>query len=324
MEFRTQVEVDKPTFSIGMKDRFITIGSCFSDSIGQRLAENKLEGCINPTGTVFNPISIHKMLTMAIQEEIPRATGYCSREQVFLHHDFHSVFFDASQPMLEQKLNNRLTDFRNAIKSCRVLFITYGTAWVFEQLDTRQIVANCHKMPPAQFNRFLLTQKRILESFAEMLKLLEQVNPTIQIVLTVSPVRHLKDTIPLNSVSKSILRLSCDTLTQLYPQVSYFPAYEIMLDDLRDYRFYQSDLIHPSPTAIDYIWLKFSESYFDADTRVFLEQWSKVKMALNHKAFNPSGESHIQFLRNLETELKALSNIINVEEELLSVQNQLG
>lgn len=323
MEFRTEIKSDKSPYAIGVKDGFVTIGSCFSDAIGHRLSENKFEGLVNPTGTIYNPISIHNLLLMAIKGTAPRLDGYCSREQSFLHHDFHSVFFDSNQEALALKLKNLLAQLHKAIKSCRVLFITYGTAWVFEHRIAQQIVANCHKVPQVQFNKFLLTQKRALESFEEMMQLLLTINPNIRVVLTVSPVRHIKDTLPLNQVSKSILRLMCHTLTQQYPQVSYFPAYEIMMDDLRDYRFYDPDLIHPSPVAIDYIWQKFSESYFDDSTRALLTRWTKIKTALNHKAFNPASESHTQFLRNLEQELSALCDTIDVTAELAYVHQQL-
>lgn len=324
MEFRTEIKLPKAPFSLGLADGFVTVGSCFSDAIGERLHANKFAGLVNPIGTTYNPVSIHNLLLLAINRQAPRSDGYCFRDHVFFHHDFHSAFFHANKTELGRQLMQVLDTLAAALSSCRVLMITYGTAWVFEDQVTKQIVANCHKVPQAQFTKFLLTQKRILESFDNMLQALLRINPSIRVILTVSPVRHIKDTLELNSVSKAILRLSTHTLTQHHKQIVYFPSFEIMQDDLRDYRFYEQDLIHPSGMAIDYIWQKFSQAYFEADTQTFLKQWQKVKASLNHKAFNFQSDAHLRFLQNLEEELSRLSQFADLHEEMNTVRNQLA
>ena len=184
-------------------------------------------------------------------------------------------------------------------------------------------MANCHKMPQANFEKFLLTQKRIIESFEHFYNSLKKLNPACRIILTVSPVRHLKDTLELNSVSKSILRLSCHTLSQTFPDVAYFPAYEIMLDDLRDYRFYRPDMIHPSDQAVDYIWGKFGEAFFESETNDFIKEWKKIKAALDHKPFHPKEMAHQKFLLDLLGKLNLLKDKVDVGEEIGFVKGQI-
>ena len=168
-----------------------------------------------------------------------------------------------------------------------------------------------------------LTQKKIIESFEGLMKELLEFNPDIKVILTLSPVRHLKDTLELNVVSKSILRIACHTLSELYPQVEYFPAYEIVLDDLRDYRFYDRDLLHPSPAAIDYIWDKFQERYFTSDTREFVREWGEIRKGMAHKAFQPRSDSHQAFLKQLLSRLIELKGKVNVDKEISLIEKQL-
>lgn len=323
MDFRTEVNIEPASFSMGLNDGIVTIGSCFSDAIGEQLIQNKFNVLANPFGTVYNPLSIHKLLLMTIRKESPRADGYCQRDGLFLHHDFHSSFVDKSRDLLQSALVDQLNQVGDALRACRVLMITYGTAWVYEQKLVKQVVANCHKIPQQQFEKFLLTQKRMLESFDIFYQSLLEVNPTVKIILTVSPVRHIKDTLELNSVSKATLRLTCHTLTEANPNVVYFPAYELMLDDLRDYRFYKPDLIHPSEQAETYIWEKFCKAYFTADTHDFLKRWSKIQSALQHRPFNPNSASHYKFLKTLLSELNEVNNTVDVSAEIELVQKQL-
>jgi hypothetical protein len=324
MDFRTELTIDPTSFSIGLNDGIVTIGSCFSDAIGEKLRQNKFLVLANPLGVVYNPLSIHKLLLMALEKENPQADGYCERDGLFLHHDFHSSFAEKSRELLQNTLLGQLSRIGDALRSCRVLIITYGTAWVYEQKSIRQVVANCHKIPQQQFDKFLLTQKRILESFEAFHKAILEVNPTVKIILTVSPVRHIKDTLELNSVSKATLRLTCHTLTKANPNVVYFPAYELMVDDLRDYRFYKSDLIHPTAQAEAYIWEKFCNAYFATDTIDFLRRWNKIQSALHHRPFNPNSDSHQKFLKALLVELNELHNTVDVRAEIGLVQKQLS
>lgn len=291
--------------------------------MGNKLHESKFNVLTNPFGTVYNPLSIHKLLSMAINQEAPDITGYCQRDDLFLHHDFHSTFASETKEGLAAMLNAQLKLVQQPLKSARVVIITYGTAWVYEQQSTKEVVANCHKLPQQQFSKLLITQKRILESFENLEKLLHQFNPTIQTILTVSPVRHIKDSLELNSVSKATLRLSCHTLAENYSNVSYFPAYEFMLDDLRDYHFYEPDLIHPTKAATDHIWEKFCATYLNDDSKIFLTRWNKIRAGLQHTAFNPASESHQRFLQKLLAELKTMDFVVPVKAEIAQVESQL-
>jgi hypothetical protein len=203
------------------------------------------------------------------------------------------------------------------------LIITYGTAWVYELLETKEVVANCHKMPQTLFAKSLMTQKKVLDSFETMYGLLKSFNPNIKIIVTVSPVRHLKDTLELNSVSKSVLRVACHTLTEQYHDVLYFPSYEIMMDDLRDYRFYKSDMIHPTKDAEEYIWEKFVERFFDDSLKSFLKKWGEIRTALAHKPFHPTSSSHQKFLHQTLKKLLELKALVNVDQEVAMLEEQL-
>jgi hypothetical protein len=200
--------------------------------------------------------------------------------------------------------------------------MTYGTAWVYQLKDNGEIVANCHKVPANQFSKSLLSHLAITESFDEFYLTLKKINPAIQIILTVSPVRHLKDKLALNSVSKSVLRLACHTISSSHDDVHYFPAYEIMLDDLRDYRFYKADLIHPSDVAEEYIWEQFITCYADEHLRQFIQDWKAILAALAHRSFHSNTVAHQQFLKNTLEKLQAFKTLVDVEPEIALIKSQ--
>lgn len=321
--FRTVLHSTPSSINIGLKDRCFTIGSCFADNLGQLLQKYKFDVLVNPFGTAYNPISIHKGLSYAIHNESPPLSTYGELNDTFFNYDFHSSFSALNEDTLRHNIINTINQSHEFLKSATTVLITYGTAWIYERKDNGDIVSNCHKVPGINFNKQLLTQKKILESFEVFYQKLMTVNPHIRIILTLSPVRHLKDSLELNAVSKSILRLSCHTISEMYNQVEYFPAYEIVLDDLRDYRFYDRDLLHPSPEAIDYIWRFFGERYFDPDTRAFAKRWSEILRSLDHRPFHPESASHQQFLIHLIKQLEELKRTVNVDKEISEVKNQL-
>ncbi|MFZ1807893.1 MAG: GSCFA domain-containing protein [Cyclobacteriaceae bacterium] len=321
--FRTVLNNSPSSFSIGLRDGCFTMGSCFADNLGLLLQKHKFEVLVNPFGTTYNPISIHKALNYAIQNELPSTDTFGELNETYFNFDFHSSFSALDINNLQRNIGNAISKSHSSIESATTLLITYGTSWVYERKDNGEIVSNCHKVPSAQFNKQLLTQKKILESFKIFYQQLMVVNPNIRIILTLSPVRHIKDSLELNAVSKSILRLSCHTLSELYPQVEYFPAYEIVLDDLRDYRFYDRDLLHPSGEAIDYIWRIFGERYFTKDTADFIKQWDEIIKALTHRPYHPTSAMHQKFLSHLLSKLEGLKQTINVDKEISQVKSQL-
>ena len=322
-EFRTILTNTKASFQIGHPDHCLTIGSCFADNLGQLLQQYKFNSLVNPFGTSYNPISIHKALQYAIGNDSPKPETFGELNETHFNYDFHSSYSNLSKANLEKSLSDTIKKTHEFLKSASILFITYGTAWVYERIDNGEIVSNCHKVPARNFKKQLLTQKKILASFKALHDRLHELNPKLKIILTLSPVRHLKDTLELNAVSKSIVRLSCHTLAELYPNVEYFPAYELVLDDLRDYRFYDRDLLHPSPEAIDYIWKYFGERYFSTETLRFNQQWGEVMKALKHRAYQPNSVEHQKFIGGLISKLEDLKSKINVDKELSQLRSQL-
>lgn len=321
--FRTEIKIDKEKHSVSLKQDILTTGSCFSDAIGNTLKENKFPVLVNPFGTNYNPVSIHKTLRAALNGALPLSHSYFEHNGLYCHYDFHSEFSSPDKSLVEATVKSVIQTTHNFIKEAHWIIITYGTAWVYRRNETNDIVSNCHKMPAQNFTKELLTEKKILESFEGFYQNLKAVNPTCKIMLTVSPVRHIKDSIELNSLSKSILRVACHTLTELHKDVVYFPSYEIMLDDLRDYRFYKSDMLHPNVDAEAYIWNKFADSMFDDRTKEFIKKWKPVYTSLQHKPFHGQSESHQKFLKKLLADLEELNGTINVTEEITSVKAQL-
>jgi hypothetical protein len=321
--FRTVVNIPPSTHFLGLKTRILTLGSCFADVMGQRLKSNKIITDANPFGAIYNPHAIHRVLKYAIENTTPAENTFLQNNQVFLNYDFHSELSALSALELKNVLSEKIRSTHNFLKAAEWLIITYGTAWVYQRSDNEAVVANCHKMPSQNFTKSLLTQKKIIESFEAMYEALRSLNPNIKIVLTVSPVRHIKDTLVLNSVSKSTLRLACHSISNSFPDVDYFPAYEIMVDDLRDYRFYKADMIHPSEEAENYIWQKFIDCYADKALKTFLYAWSEIRIAMAHKPFHPNTKAHQDFLKEILRKLDMLKNQVNTETEVKFIQDQL-
>jgi hypothetical protein len=321
--FRTELTPAVLPRLIALHHPILTVGSCFADTIGQQLGASKFNVLSNPFGTVYNPLSIHLLLLHSATNTPPRDDGYLQREDVALHFDFHSRFAALSRSALAQQITNVINTAHRFLHHARWLLITYGTAWIYRLKETHRLVANCHKIPASIFTKELLTEKQILDSFDELHQTLSIMNPHLQIILTVSPVRHLRDTLELNSVSKSVLRLACHTLSQQYANVHYFPAYELLLDDLRDYRFYHSDLLHPSAEAVQYIWDKFIQAAVDDSTRQFIQEWAAIRQALEHKPLVPNSRAHIQFVEATLNRLQKLSTLVDVSNEMEALKKQL-
>ncbi|MCX6214902.1 GSCFA domain-containing protein [Spirosoma sp.] len=324
MQFHTEFSPEPLPFRLGPDSRIVTIGSCFADVMGRRLIDNKLEVLNNPFGTIFNPIAIAKLLTMALRGATPDDNGYVERDGVWFHYDFHSSLWANTQDELRTKLTDALSTTAEAIRQADFLFLTLGSAIVYRHLETGEVVANCHKMPGTLFEKYLYHIDHLRDDLTRLLKTLHKANPRLKVVLTVSPVRHTRDTMPLNSVSKSTLRVLSHELTIWNSWVTYFPAYELMMDDLRDYRFYEPDMIHPNAQAHDYIFEKFAQSAFDTELRAFVTQWAQISRSLAHRPlYSDNSPAHQQFLVKLLAELEVLSKRINLSTELADIRTRL-
>ena len=270
--YRTEINIQPSAQKIDHSHKIMTIGSCFSQVIGDRLVENKFNVQVNPIGTLFNPISIFKLLNTGPLDE----DGYLENNEMYFHYDLHSDLRAKDRKTLETIAGAKKQTCDAFLNEASWLIITLGTAWVYERTSNNQIVANCHKVHQNEFKKRLLGMKEIVSAFDQLIVKLQKQNSKLKIILTVSPVRHIKDGLAENNLSKSILRVFCDYASQSHYGVFYFPSFEIMMDDLRDYRYFKEDLIHPNLTAESYIWEQFRESYFSETTSNIVNKWSKV------------------------------------------------
>ncbi|WP_181305912.1 GSCFA domain-containing protein [Rufibacter sp. XAAS-G3-1] len=324
MQFRTELNVPTAPSRFSRTKGIFTIGSCFAEVMGRKLQEVKANTLVNPFGTIFNPLSIHKLLRAALtQDESKLEAGLVEQNGIWYHYDFHSSFSHSQPEALLQMLRAQIQEAHTFLKQAQVVMLTWGTAYIYERQDTGGLVANCHKVPQKQFTKRLLTLAQITHDTQQTLKLLQTHCPSLQVLLTVSPVRHLKDTLPLNSVSKSLLRVAAHLAMEQHPRITYFPAYELLLDDLRDYRFYAADLLHPSEMAENYIWEKFVQAYADQAFTNFIGRWAEVQRELAHKSFHPDSPAHQQFLQKLLQKLKSMTPEADVQAEIDTVQRQL-
>ena len=324
MQFHTEFSPEALPYRIGLTSRIVTLGSCFADVMGQRLMDHKLTVLNNPFGTIFNPVSIAKLVIMALYGTTPDENRYVERDGIWFHYDFHSSLWATSQNELRDKLMASLSRMADAIHNADFLLLTLGSAVVYRHIETGKVVANCHKMPGSLFEKYLYNIDHLRDDLTRLLKMVHKANPKLKVLLTVSPVRHVRDTLLLNGTSKSTLRVIAHELTVWNNWIAYFPAFELMMDDLRDYRFYEADLIHPNAQAHDYIFEKFAESSFDSDLRNTIAEWTQIRKSLAHRPlYGDTSPAHRQFLSKLLVQLEAISYRIDVSTELGDVRSRL-
>lgn len=322
--FRTELTIAPQERQLARTARVLTVGSCFADSIGARLRLNKVNALVNPFGTVFQPLALAQLLRAAAGEEQDWQQHVVEARGRWQSYDFHSTIGADSPVELLQLIQQTVSRVGEFVRTADTVVLTLGTAWAYRLRETGELVSNLHKLPASLFEKELLTADEIVNGLAEVHALLRRLNPNVRIVLTVSPVRHIKDTLPLNAVSKSVLRVACHYLSELLPGVSYFPAYELLVDELRDYRFYASDMLHPSEVAEDYIWDKFARAYFDADFGRFRKEWAAVRQSLGHRPLHLGAPEHRTFLDQTAERLERLaSQGVDVRQEQRDVQRQL-
>ena len=293
--FQTKVEIPQTNLRIGYKDSIMTLGSCFAENIGTKLKQSCFDVDINPFGVLFNPVSIKRSIDLLFQKKLFTESDLFRHNELWQSYSHSSQFSDITSEGCLNKIKSRYETASNSIQETDVLLITFGTAWVYEEIKTGNVVSNCHKMPAKEFVRRRLEVGEIVDAFSCLMCSLLAKKPTLQIVISVSPIRHWKDGALENSVSKSILLLAANELQEQFENVHYFPAYEIMMDELRDYRFYASDMLHPSEVAIDYIWQRFGETYFDETTRKIKKELEQLTSDLSHRPLFPESPEFIKF-----------------------------
>jgi hypothetical protein len=322
--FRTVVPVKQFDTKINYDDGLFFMGSCFSDSVGQKFETLKFQATINPFGTIFNPISITHLFQKVIDEKPFVEEDFILQQDIWHCLQLHSSFSNTDLKQAILQANHQLKESKEALQKANWLFITFGTAWVYEY--QKQVVANCHKMPANQFQKKIISTDEIVEHISYLLEKLKVFNPNLKIVFTVSPVRHWKDGVHENQLSKSTLLLAIHQLTSQFSTISYFPAYEIMLDELRDYRFYAKDMLHPSEEAEEYIFSYLKESMMSEKTQLFASKMEQLNKSLFHKPFMQQSQSHQQFLRKQLEEIEEIQKLfpkIDLAQEKLAFQTQI-
>ena len=304
MKFRTEIEIAPLGTKIGYENRILALGSCFAKHIAGRLAQAKFRVTANPSGILFNPLSIAAALRSYAGEKPVRHSELGFDGELWFHYGFHGSF---SAPEADQALaamNAARKSGAEALRAADRIVLTFGTAWVYEHDGA--VVANCHRRPAAEFTRRRLGVDEIVTAFADLMA-----GPLggREVILTVSPVRHLGDSLAGNAVSKAALRLAAEELAERFPDVHYFPAYEILNDDLRDYRFYADDLVHPSPQAVEYVWEKFSATVLSEQARRLLPDVRHIVVAAAHRPRNPQSATYREFCRRRLEEIAALPQI---------------
>lgn len=322
MQWMTNFSIPESPSPITYQSKILSMGSCFADSMGRRMKEAKFDILVNPFGTIFHPSILAELLDHALFKDKLNEGGILQREDLFFHYSSHSDLNAKSKEELREKWTHQIEQTHQYLKDGSHLILTFGTAWIYEHQDFGP-VANCHKQPQNLFNKKITDLDRMVLDLFHVLDNFSRAFPDLKIILTVSPVRHIKDGIPENQLSKSLLRVLCSELERKLDSVSYFPSYEIMMDELRDYRFYKEDRIHPTEEAENYIWEKWVKSQFTRETLVTYQEIQKVNRELAHRPLNPESKSHQKFLQNLKSKLERLNEEFDFSNEIETVSKTL-
>ncbi|VXC00633.1 GSCFA domain-containing protein [Flavobacterium sp. 9AF] len=315
MQFTTKIPLEKLPCPISYDSKILSLGSCFAENIGDKFHYFKFQNESNPFGIIFNVVSIEKLVNRIINK------NEFTEKDIFFHNDLwhcfevHSELSNPDKETFLKHLNSILESTQQHINSMTHCLITLGTSWVYRNNESREIVANCHKVPQKQFTKELLSVKEIENSIINIVSLVNQINKKVNFLFTISPVRHLKDGFVENNVSKAhLISAIHSTISQQPSTISYFPSYEIVMDELRDYRFYAEDMLHPNAIAINYIWKRFKEIAIDEKAFSILDEVEVIQKALAHKPFNPNSENHVNFVKNTQ------QKITNLQKKLPLIQ----
>ncbi|MDD4108126.1 MAG: GSCFA domain-containing protein [Prolixibacteraceae bacterium] len=307
-KFHTAVEIPGFNWQTGYRNKNIFLGSCFTEHIGGKMNEYKYPADINPFGILYNPLSISNGLKILLKKKIFSKDDLIHQNGLWHSFSHHSRFSSPDANHTLANINQRIESSAQFLKSANFLFLTFGTAWIYEYRITGTVVSNCHKIPDKEFKRFRLTPSEIIDEYKSLLPEIWKLNPGLKIVFTISPVRHWKDGAIENQRSKATLLLAAEIIIKGFEtdKCNYFPAYEIMMDELRDYRFYEEDMIHLSTSAINHIWSIFENTLIDQESRELSKKIKKIRDAMNHKPFNRFTKEHLHFLKQCLLRTKML------------------
>ncbi|MBA80448.1 MULTISPECIES: GSCFA domain-containing protein [unclassified Leeuwenhoekiella] len=306
MNLQTTIPLQPSANQLDYDSQVLLVGSCFVEHIGAKLEYFKFQNLVNPFGILFHPEAIARFFeAVATQKQFTEA-DFEEINGSFVSFDAHSKLSATSAKAAAEQLNAAQGEAYDQLLNASHIFITLGTAWGYRHKEQGKIVANCHKIPQKEFQKELTSITELEASLHRILSTVESLNSKASVIFTVSPVRHLKDGFVENQRSKAHLIAAVHSILAKNKRVEYFPSYEIMMDELRDYRFYDWDLIHPNALAVDYIWERFLAVYLSPQAKKTMDQVEEIQRGLAHKAFNPDSAAHQQFLQKLDEKIKAL------------------
>lgn len=305
MDFRLEFSPKTFDTKISHSHKMLLIGSCFTEQIGNKLLQHKFSVLDNPHGILFNPVSIAKAIASYIENKTYGESDLFYHNELWSSWEHHSLFSSIDKAVALASINHSQNKAHQFLKEANWVLITLGSAFVYE-LENKRVVANCHKVPVDKFNKKLLAVEEVLSVLDNCIHRLFMFNPTVKIIFTISPVRHLRDGFVENNRSKAVLIQAIHHLVNKFDKLFYFPAYELVIDDLRDYRFYAEDMVHPNYTATNYVWEKFIAVCIDESSRQLMKEIAVINSAKNHKVFNPLSVQHKKFLEVYMEKVKQL------------------
>ncbi|WP_278365431.1 GSCFA domain-containing protein [Butyricimonas virosa] len=318
MNLQTKITVAAPDFLIDYNSRLMMLGSCFAENMGSKFSYYKFDVDVNPCGIIYNPLSVANVLRLIVEgkqfekSDLRQVGG----KWVSLYH--HGAFSSTDPDECLRRINDRLTKATGELRTLDLLVITWGTAWVYRYTRENIVVSNCHKIPSQEFERSRLSVEDIVKEYLVLIGRLREINPGLRILFTVSPIRHWKDGAHGNQLSKATLLLAIDRLREELQHVYYFPAYEIVLDELRDYRFYADDMLHMSGFTVDYIWERFLYSFISPEVLGLMNQIGRVNKGVAHRPFDPQSEEYQRLVKKMLAEIAMISRsypMIDFSEE---------
>ncbi|QIA06254.1 GSCFA domain-containing protein [Draconibacterium halophilum] len=327
IKFQTTVEVPQFQWQTGYKKKNLFMGSCFTENVGAKMEALKYPVDINPFGILYNPLSVANGLQLLLEEKTFTTNDLIEHNGLWHSFSHHGRFSNTEQSKALDEINSRIKRSAAFLKNADFLFLTFGTAWIYRHKKGGDLVSNCHKIPAREFLRERLSVQQIVEVYNDLLKELWQVNPDLKVVFTVSPIRHWKDGAIENQRSKSTLILAVDQLIQEFnsEKCAYFPSYEIVMDELRDYRFYAEDMLHISEVAIKHIWSRFEAALIDAESIEIAKEVQKIGNAVKHRPINKKSLEYSKFLLSFLKKLELLEKRfpylnLKLEKEYFNVQ----
>lgn len=320
--FRTVVVPEKLPFTISHQDKIVSIGSCFSENIGKKFSDYKFNININPFGQQYNPFSIANTIHRLLKKKLYTENDLVFHDELYHSFDHHGSFSKNSKEETLNMINENLIQASEDLKKATVLFLTFGTSHVFSLKENDNIVSNCHKLSGSTFTKRLMKPDEIVSVLKDALYQLSNANRQLKTILTVSPVRYFAFGYHENTVSKAYLFTALSELQQTHPDYFYFPAYELVMDDLRDYRFFAEDMLHPNYQATDYVWENLCSCMFNKNTLEVMKEIDEILLAAKHKPRNPHSEAHKKFLKKSLEKIEKLQNqfCLNFSEEEKSLK----